>query len=931
MISITRKFEVIIDFLARLCRYFEFVYRVLLVNLPSFVLAKFPELDRISSIIMTYLLMQVVGFCWAILVNAAFAVSCRSSEYLPPFEVFTYVYSLVQTCLGYQELGINLNLPKDSSSSLSSVQLLLAFYISYASIRVFIGFAQSIFAIALQSIKDFPDASKLLASGGSLTLKFVPLVFIPSIILEIALLTSDLCASDDLSIIPYRLCRHSGLFYISSKYPHSRRIVMYSLIVMVMQLWQSALHQFPRWDQVFKRLTFANRFFYQISVFILSVMTLVIILVPKFHFIGGLSEDHFTILTASGWTIWLFTFYQQIIQVHGETWIKRVSTESIEHLAAFMRLSLMFMLGILFFRICIVDGYLQAQLDLTFMTIVLPTLYCYIYLITVVAMRAGMMLLLYSIPVALVLAIAIVQALSFLSNSTTSTVDTGLYGQGSIVLVFIHIFGKIIQIFGDEIPVDDDNYDDDISDADLHEVMSTISNRLGRSLSTDDMNFIDTLVHMPLSRSSARDTLLSDIDTNSDHPAVPALLTPSSMSRATSLRRISSNAEQLLAMRGHEHSTLVRLGIPKYVNAHWTVAASKRYLSYLGNITRSLIFTDSILSGVILIFIAIGAIITLILSFISIGSFAQNALRLFPRTMHFHISMDGSGFLFDHRIANVSLFTNHSNPHYKKIFRDQRQHLRNSESSNAADSMATCPSNISELMKPTYASCNWKSHGLTLLDYALMSELAYFDDDKQMSLRNITNILFPDFGFDVISSESRNYSVGPVYLEFYNAKTSTTVIAVRGTDVGRLHDFLEDVKLYAEPVIFTLLSTIFPTIRLWTHETMSTVIEWLYELNSFFGLQGEAEYYRPLLERVLELRETRPSHQIVITGHSLGGGLARIVGTLSETPSVSFSPPGLGLSYRKYRTKTKDGKLVKVNNKGSVHHQSVAVITELDW
>ena len=39
------------------------------------------------------------------------------------------------------------------------------------------------------------------------------------------------------------------------------------------------------------------------------------------------------------------------------------------------------------------------------------------------------------------------------------------------------------------------------------------------------------------------------------------------------------------------------------------------------------------------------------------------------------------------------------------------------------------------------------------------------------------------------------------------------------------------------------------------------------------------------------------NHHVIITGHSLGGGLARIVGTLTNVPSVSFSPPGLGEFY----------------------------------
>lgn len=174
------------------------------------------------------------------------------------------------------------------------------------------------------------------------------------------------------------------------------------------------------------------------------------------------------------------------------------------------------------------------------------------------------------------------------------------------------------------------------------------------------------------------------------------------------------------------------------------------------------------------------------------------------------------------------------------------------------------------LESPRYASCNWKSHGLSLLDYALMSELAYYDDDGTGNLQRMIELLFPLHDF-VISSSSpvktlfkkslddssgdsenaddlltapdkilheQTTSIGPVFLEIYSKRLNIVIISIRGTDVGRLHDFLEDVKLYAEPVIFSLLSIIFPTIRMLTHDTMSLVIEWLYEFNSFFGLQG---------------------------------------------------------------------------------------------
>jgi hypothetical protein len=52
------------------------------------------------------------------------------------------------------------------------------------------------------------------------------------------------------------------------------------------------------------------------------------------------------------------------------------------------------------------------------------------------------------------------------------------------------------------------------------------------------------------------------------------------------------------------------------------------------------------------------------------------------------------------------------------------------------------------------------------------------------------------------------------------------------------------VKLFAEPVLLSLLSCVFPLMRLRLVTTTSTVIEILHESNNFFGLVGEAEYYQ---------------------------------------------------------------------------------------
>jgi uncharacterized membrane protein YagU involved in acid resistance len=72
-------------------------------------------------------------------------------------------------------------------------------------------------------------------------------------------------------------------------------------------------------------------------------------------------------------------------------------------------------------------------------------------------------------------------------------------------------------------------------------------------------------------------------------------------------------------------------------------------------------------------------------------------------------------------------------------------------------------------------------------------------------------------------------------------------------------------SLFVEPVLFSMLSGVFPTIRLWSQDTTSKVIEFLFEFNSFFGLQGEADYYRPLTQRIFEILESS-NNSVMITG-----------------------------------------------------------------
>jgi len=46
---------------------------------------------------------------------------------------------------------------------------------------------------------------------------------------------------------------------------------------------------------------------------------------------------------------------------------------------------------------------------------------------------------------------------------------------------------------------------------------------------------------------------------------------------------------------------------------------------------------------------------------------------------------------------------------------------------------------------------------------------------------------------------------------------------LRGTQFWRVSDWLEDVRMWTEPVVFSILSVVFPTIRAWSPHTTAMV------------------------------------------------------------------------------------------------------------
>lgn len=535
---------------------------------------------------------------------------------------------------------------------------------------------------------------------------------------------------------------------------------------------------------------------------------------------------------------------------------------------------------------------------------------------------------------------------------------TRIGGHGSILLISLHAFGKIVQYFGSDSSSGSDyegEYEpwNEKSDPSNGSMTSSMSQNIRKSLkkskkernssphvSVDDLQLLGKKNRGV--RRRKKSISYDDLNTANEEQ-----------------QSHEDHAKLTFANRGSEHSSLVSVSLPSTVRTHWITALSSRTVGFSLHLARTLAMTDNLFAGIMRVGTALGVIFTVLFGIISVLSVLQQNLNLFPKLISYH-SFDDS-ILLNHIISNVTLQKNpcrYLSPEHQR--------------SSTCDLGDEFP--LKNLKKPMYASCSMRWKSLSVLDFAILSELSYFDDpslatpdelhstNSGLTIQDMLDELYPDLDFIHIkaSNTAPQQSSGlegahPMYLEVHSAKLGLTVVAVRGTDVGRLHDFLgknlsvsfsitfsfaEDVKLFAEPVLISLLSCIFPLMRISSDTTTSTIIQILHESNSFFGLVGEAEYYQPLLERVKAISDTNKT-DVILTGHSLGGGLSRIVAALAHLPSVSFAPPGIALSHRKFsilEDRKEDNENPsfpydrhrKIGGMADLHDQSMAVITDFD-
>lgn len=264
-------------------------------------------------------------------------------------------------------------------------------------------------------------------------------------------------------------------------------------------------------------------------------------------------------------------------------------------------------------------------------------------------------------------------------------------------------------------------------------------------------------------------------------------------------------------------------------------------------------------------------------------------------------------------------------------------HMNATSASSPVDDDNSWDRVLSREDETNYAVCGHTWRGLQLIDYALLSLIPYMENKNSSQLSQLVATLFPHLEIDIspnAASDERRW------LEFdikscsskanRTACDQVTIIAVSGTDPTRLMDYAENLRMWTEPVSLQILSTVFPTVRIWPRGTTEMVIGGIHRILRSMSVSDDQWHYRAILDHV---RKIPAEKNVVITGHSLGGGISLVVGALTGRLAVAIQPPGVYHSLAKHQAQQVS--LSSLSDLGhsstAVHKKSVSLILEGDW
>jgi hypothetical protein len=197
-----------------------------------------------------------------------------------------------------------------------------------------------------------------------------------------------------------------------------------------------------------------------------------------------------------------------------------------------------------------------------------------------------------------------------------------------------------------------------------------------------------------------------------------------------------------------------------------------------------------------------------------------------------------------------------------------------------------------------YPVCTIDYRGLSVLDLALIADAAYgaTPEIQSAAMANRFNgTELADFRIVAVSDKAVEHQV---WMEIAFPSLNTTVLAVRGT--ASAADALEDLHFWFGILIMQAVNVFVPFLRQLPQDFVVNLLSM--KLASAFM---PAPVYQPMLDHAIKVKE-RVGDELIVTGHSLGGAMAAMIGARVKAQAVSFSGPGLLYSRGRFDVQAQD-------------------------
>ena len=139
------------------------------------------------------------------------------------------------------------------------------------------------------------------------------------------------------------------------------------------------------------------------------------------------------------------------------------------------------------------------------------------------------------------------------------------------------------------------------------------------------------------------------------------------------------------------------------------------------------------------------------------------------------------------------------------------------------------------------------------------------------------------------------------FLHMYHPEKKLHVVAVRGTVSSKLMDWVQDFDVWLEPAVMKLFTIVAPGFTLLPRSIIPKIVKlFSHYLDGMHTLKNRF-YHEAVRTYIVDLQQKiSSSDTIIMTGHSLGAGIASVVGSLQNLEVAAFSGPGIEEIHEKF-------------------------------